>query len=146
MAHQWSIYIDNMALIQRLDGYILHVPIPRWNLRSDEDITRTAFNLLNKIPAKIVHVHSHQDENNDWTSLSFPAQMNTIADEQASLHRMLMDTPETDVTNLARAQLRINNIAITRDSQRELLQAISTSGDGTNTSLNRSAGLHNKKH
>jgi hypothetical protein len=122
-AHQWTIYIDNMALIQRLDGYILHVPIPRWNLRSDEDITRTAFNLLNKIPAKIVHVHSHQDENDDWTSLSFPAQLNTIADEQATSHRTLMDTPETDVNNLARAQLRIDNIAITRDSQRELLQA-----------------------
>jgi hypothetical protein len=122
-AHEWTIYIDNMALIQRLDGYTLHVPIPRWNLRSDEDITRTAFNLLNKIPAKKVHVHSHQDENTEWTSLSFPAQMNTTADEQASFNRMLMDTPEIDVINLARAQLRIDNTAITRDSQRELLHA-----------------------
>jgi hypothetical protein len=121
--HKWTIYIDNMALIKRLEGYSTNIPVPRWNLRSDEDITHFAKILMSSIPARLVHIHSHQDDNSDWHNLSFPAQLNTIADEQASLQRQLMDGPETDVVNLAQAQLRIDNIAITRDSQRALLQA-----------------------
>jgi hypothetical protein len=37
-----------------------------------------------------------------------------------------MDGPESDVMNLAQAQLRINNIAITHDSQRTILHAASS--------------------
>jgi hypothetical protein len=119
--HKWTIYIDNMALIKRLEGYSTNIPVPRWNLRSDEDIMHFANVLLSSIPARLIHIHSHQDDNSDWQNLSFPAQLNIIADEQASLHRQLMDGPETDVVNMAQAQLCIDNIAITRDSQRALL-------------------------
>jgi ribonuclease HI len=99
-AHRITIYIDNMVLIQRMEGYRAHVSVPRWNLRSDQDITRFANKLMADIPANIVHVHSHQDDNKDWENLSFPAQLNTMADEQASHHREMMDRPAEDVTNL----------------------------------------------
>jgi hypothetical protein len=35
----------------------------------------------------------------------------------------MMEEPDSDVINLARAQLRIKDVAITRDSQREILHA-----------------------
>jgi hypothetical protein len=79
--------------------------------------------LLSRIPARLSHIHSHQDDNSDWQQLSFPAQLNTLADEQASHQRLLMDNPDTDVINLAQAQLCINNIAITHDSKHTILQA-----------------------
>jgi hypothetical protein len=115
-----------MALIQRMESYKYHIPIPRWNLRSDEDITRIANRLLSVIPARLFHIHSHQDEKLEWQQLSMAAQLNIIADEQASHHRSLMDGPASDVINLAQAQLRINDIAITRDSQRAILHAASS--------------------
>jgi hypothetical protein len=121
--HTWTIYIDNMALIQRMEGYSVHTPIPRWNLRSDEDITHLANELLSHIPARLSHIHSHQDDSSDWQQLPFSAQLNTLADELASHQRLLMENPDTDVINLAQAQLRIDDIAVTRDSQRTILQA-----------------------
>lgn len=120
--HKITIHIDNMALIQRMEGCRTQVPVPRWNLRSDEDITRLAHSLLTTT-TNIIHVHSHQDDDKDWEKLSFPAQLNIMADEEATHHREMMDGPATMVTNIARAQLRIQNMAITRDSQRLLLQA-----------------------
>jgi hypothetical protein len=113
-----------MALIQRMEGYKTQVPVPRWNLRSDEDITSVANTLLRTIPARILlHIHSHQDENTEWQQLKFPAQLNIMADELATQQRNQMDKPAEEVKNIATAQLRINNMAITRDSQRELLTA-----------------------
>jgi hypothetical protein len=121
-SHQTTIYIDNMAMIHRLEGYRTRTPVPRWNLvRSDEDITRYANTLLADTSANIVHVHSHQDEGNNWENLSFSAQLNTMADEQASHHREMMEEPAVEVANLMQVQLRIGHMAITRDSQRYLL-------------------------
>jgi hypothetical protein len=122
-SHQTTIYIDNMALIQRIEGYRTQTPVSRWNLHSDEVITKYANKLLADIPANIVHVHSHQDEGNDWENLSFSAQLNIMADEQASHHREMMEGPADEVKNLMQAQLRIGNMAIARDSQRNLIHA-----------------------
>jgi hypothetical protein len=105
---------------------MVHIPAPQWNLWSDKDITRIANGLLSVIPARLSHIHSHQDEKSERQQLSFAAQLNIIADEQASHHWLLMDGPESDVMNLAQAQLRINNIAITHDSQRAILHAASS--------------------
>jgi hypothetical protein len=30
--HTWTIYINNMALIQRMESYMVHIPAPQWNL------------------------------------------------------------------------------------------------------------------
>jgi hypothetical protein len=117
-----TLHINNMALIQRMEGYRTQVPVPRWNLCSDEDITHLAHSLLPDT-ANISHVHSHQDDDKAWEELSFPAQLNIIADEQATHQQDLMDGPATMVTNIARAQLRIQNMAVTRDSQWLLLHA-----------------------
>jgi hypothetical protein len=121
--HVWNIYIDNKSLIQRMDGYSLYVPIPRWNLRADEDITKTVRKLMQELPVKLIHIKSHQDDDQDWEKLSFQAQLNVMADEEATRQRNAMDEPESRVTRLLTAQLQIGMKDITRDSQQWLLHS-----------------------
>jgi hypothetical protein len=121
--HSWKIYIDNTSLIKRLASYDDQLRVSRWNLRSDEDITSVVQRVWNAIPHDIIHVKSHQDEHTDWEELSFQATLNIIADEQATRQRHSMAEAETDVRNLSRVQLRIGDIAITRDSQHWILKS-----------------------
>jgi hypothetical protein len=121
--HLWNIYIDNKALIQRMDGYLLHIPIPRWNLRADEDISKTVQLLMRDLPVKLIHIKSHQDDDQDWEKLSFQAQLNVMADAEATRQRNVMDAPEPRVTRLMTAQPQIGSIDITRDSQQWLLNS-----------------------
>jgi hypothetical protein len=80
-----------------------------------------AFHILNPIPHTLIHVKSHQDSAKDTLELPFPAIMNVMADQQATRQQNLMTKPASMVQNLATAQLQINNICITRDSQKWLL-------------------------
>jgi hypothetical protein len=99
------------------------MPVPCWNLRPDKDIARTAHSLLAKLPIQLQHVKSHQDNKHGPTQINFEAQMNILADEEATRQRNTMCGPAEDVHNIAIAQLRIADMAITRDSQQWLLQA-----------------------
>jgi hypothetical protein len=119
----WNIYINNKALIQLMDGYLLHIPIPRWNLRADEDISKTVQLLMRDLPVKLIHIKSHQDDDQDWEKLSFQAQLNVMADAEATRQRHVMDEPEPRVTRLMTAQLQIGSIDITRASQQWLLNS-----------------------
>jgi hypothetical protein len=121
--HSWRVYIDNKSLIQRMETYVNNLQVARWNLRPDEDITRTAHETWRCIPYRLIHVKSHQDTTTEWDKLTFPAMLNVIADEQATLHRNVMQSPATKVRNLAKVQLQINDIAITRDSQQWILKS-----------------------
>jgi hypothetical protein len=51
--------------------------------------------------------------------------MNIMADDQATRQRNTMTAAREEVIPLSRAQIRINKIAVTRDSQRWLLHAAS---------------------
>jgi hypothetical protein len=121
--HSWRVYIDNKSLIQRMETYSEQFGIARWNLRPDEDITRAAHDIWRTVAYQLIHVKSHQDTHTDWDKLSFPAILNVIADEQATNHRNTMHNPTSTVKNLARVQLRIQDVAITRDSQQWILKA-----------------------
>jgi hypothetical protein len=120
--HTWRIFTDSKSLIQRIDSFHNQISIPRWNLRPDEDIAKAAYTILSKIPAQLIHIKSHQDRTKSIEKLTFEAQLNVIADEEATRQRNRAHQPEADVRNIGVAQLRINNIAITSDSQRWLLQ------------------------
>jgi hypothetical protein len=115
--HTWKIYLDSKLLIQRMNSYHTRLPVPRWNLRPDEDIARTAHNLMAKLPIQLQHVKSHQDEKQGAALIKFEAQMNILADEEATRQRNKMAGPAEEVSNIAIAQLRIAGTAITRDSQ-----------------------------
>jgi hypothetical protein len=64
----------------------------------------------------LVHIKSHQDDNTDFEKLSFPASLNVLADEQATRQQNIMEAPVETVVNIARVQLQLKDIAITRDS------------------------------
>jgi hypothetical protein len=120
--HEWFFYLDNKSMIQRLEGYS-QIYTPKWNLRPDKDITKLAHKLLHTIPHQFTHVKSHQDNIKNDKKLPFPAVMNIMADQLASRQRNLMTKPDSTVTNLATAQLRIKDVCITRDSQKWLLHS-----------------------
>jgi hypothetical protein len=78
---------------------------------------------MSTLPIKLCHVRSHQDEKNSSAKINFEAQMNILADHEATGQKNKMTGPADDVRNIAIAQLRIGGVAITRDSQRWILQA-----------------------
>jgi hypothetical protein len=119
--HRWKLYIDNKSLIQRLHSFDKHKCIPRWNLRPDEDIAKATHKILNHIPIQLIHTKGHQDSSMANEQLSFDAHLNIFADKEATMQRQTMQKPESTVQKLGVAQLRINEIDITRDSQRWLL-------------------------
>jgi hypothetical protein len=90
-------------------------------LRPDEDICKVALDLLRKLQIQIQHIKSHQDQKTSIDKLPFEAVLNTMADKEATRQRNLMKTPDSNVQILGAAQLRINDIAITRDSHRWLM-------------------------
>jgi hypothetical protein len=121
--YQWEFYLDNKSMITRIEGYDQWTAVPRWNLRPDEDVTQTAHKLLQGIPAKFLHVKSHQDSKQKEESLPMHVRMNIQADYQATRQRNEMSAASEEVLPLARVQLRIGEIAVTRDSQKWLLHA-----------------------
>lgn len=131
--HSWKFYLDNKAMIQRMRSYQWKENVPKCNLRSDADITNLADEHLRNFPATLLHVKSHQDAQQDMSALPFNAQLNVLADAQATLQHDLMDMPLTKISGL-QPVLVIGNVPITRDSQRWLLQK---GGRGTNHTILR---------
>jgi ribonuclease HI len=119
--HSWKFYIDNKAMIQRMESYKATIRHSKWNLRSDSDITNKAHEYLRHIPASLVHVKSHQDDGKDNSKLTFDAQMNIMADAMATQQRDQMSKPVTRVTG-NHCHLIIKDRYITRDSKTWLLQ------------------------
>jgi hypothetical protein len=119
--HTWKFYIDNKAMIQRMLSYQWKEKSSKWNLRPDADITNFADEHLRNFPASLIHVKSHQDEHKETDVLPFDAQLNVLADAQATLQHDLMDAPMTKVRGL-QPTLQIGDRCITRDSQKWLLQ------------------------
>jgi hypothetical protein len=118
--HEWFFYLDNQSMIQRLSGY-KGVSPSKWNLRPDEDITKMASLVITPIPHHFIHVKSHQDTSKNPEDLPFPAVLNIMADQQATRQKSLMTKPATEVQNISTAQLRIQGMCITRESQKWLL-------------------------
>jgi hypothetical protein len=119
--HRWKFYIDNKAMIQRMESYKGNIRHSKWNLRSDADITNKAQEYLRHIPGTLVHVKSHQDEAKETKTITFDAQLNIIADALATQQRDNMQKPVTKVQG-DHCHLVIKDRFITRDSQRWLLQ------------------------
>jgi hypothetical protein len=120
--HPVTIYIDNKSLIQRISSFRDQTRVPRWNLRPDEDIALAAYEVLQNMPVKLEHVQSHQDRRDKTTTLTLAAQLNITADEEATRQRNRMSEPVSKVQLIGAAQLKVNDIAITRDSQRWIMR------------------------
>jgi ribonuclease HI len=88
----WRLYVDNQAMIKRMESYRTTIPHSRWNLRPDADITNRANEQITGIPVQYIHVKSHQDNQNP-KELGFDAELNIMADELATRQRRLMTEP-----------------------------------------------------
>jgi hypothetical protein len=104
-----------------MESFRTRTNIPRWNLRPDEDICKVAAALLRKLPVRIQHIKSHQDRKQSLEDLPFEAILNTVADKEATRQQHRMTGPATNVNILGAAQLWIDDIAITRNSQKWLI-------------------------
>jgi hypothetical protein len=120
--HTWKFYIDNKAMIDRMDSYTSAINNAQWNLRSDADITNQAYDNLSRIPASYIHVKSHQDnKDTDLEKLPFNAQMNIMADALATQQREMMKRPVT-IANTKFCHLVIKDKYITRDTKKQIIQ------------------------
>jgi hypothetical protein len=97
--HAWKMYIDNKAMIQRMESYHGKIRHSKSNLRSDADITNKAHNMLADLPVAFIHVKSHQDLTTDHERLPYNAQLNVLADAQATLQQNQMSEPLTTIKN-----------------------------------------------
>jgi hypothetical protein len=95
--------------------------------RPEADITNIADTLLQEISnVQIRHIKSHQDNYAPADKLSWPAQLNIIADQQATKQREMMDQPLTMVTNTTKGMLLIGDVFVTRNAGQLLWQAASS--------------------
>jgi hypothetical protein len=94
----------------------------RWMHLPDIDITNIAHDKTKDLEPQFLHVKSHQNNQNASSSkLSYPAQLNIMADALATQQRITMTKPEIQVSH-RHIHLKINDIFITRDSQRWLME------------------------
>jgi ribonuclease HI len=119
--HSWKFYLDNRAMIQRMESYAHDNKHSKWNLRPDADITNHVSEILETFPATLIHVKSHQDRDTEFDKLSYPAKLNVMADMQALTQHDVMHAPMILSEHL-QPTLVLGNIPITRDSQQWILQ------------------------
>jgi hypothetical protein len=116
----WHFFVDNQAMIKRMESYELQIPSSGWNLRADADITNFAYGTLKELHPSFQHVKSHQDTNESDEPLPFDAQINVIADDLATRQRVIMTEPLAHMNGLG-CTLHIDGMPITRDSKKWIL-------------------------
>jgi hypothetical protein len=120
--HKLFIHIDNKALISRMERYndsginnkSIHFP--------DSDVTISAHCVLQKWSPQFQHVKGHSSTKTP--DISFPTQLNSIADELARDQLGTMKHPKKEVTSHF-CLLRRDDIYITRDIQKIVMNAAS---------------------
>jgi hypothetical protein len=116
----WQLYIDNKSMVDRLSQPWNQI-MPKQKLRPEADITNMASRLLQKQDGtRVLHVKSYQDQSTPADKLSWPAQLNIIADQQATEQRARMKEPAAMVTSTTNGLLHIQGVAITRDATQVL--------------------------
>jgi ribonuclease HI len=123
IAHKsWKLHIDNKSMVDRLTEYTkLRKRKAKHQTRLEVDITNIADELLRKLSnVQVLHIKSHQDDITPADKLTWPARLNIIADNQATLQREAMDSPAATVTNTTMGMLHITEMAITRNADQIL--------------------------
>jgi hypothetical protein len=80
-------YCDNYSLLKKEENFHTQdIDSSSWYTNPDHDVIMTLGALRTKFPLCLasLQVHAHQDENCEFNLLSRPAQLNVLADEDAS--------------------------------------------------------------
>jgi hypothetical protein len=120
---KWFFHIDNKSLIRRMESYREENVTARWEHKPDIDITDEAHDNINNIDAQFLFIRSHQDRAQNQ-KISFPAQMNILADSLAAQQMELMKKPRKRIT-IRHHHLIIRDMVVTKDLQRIILEAAS---------------------
>jgi hypothetical protein len=120
--HKLFIHIDNKAIIGRVERYYEQGVTNKSILFPDSDVTISAFKELKCWQAQLHHVKSHNTSSSDANSL--PEKLNKIADELARDQMHTMKCPHT-VVQSPLCILKINEVYITRDTQKSILEVAS---------------------
>jgi hypothetical protein len=120
--HIWHFYLDCKTLIDKIELFRTAMFLPKWNLSPDADIVLRAHTLLEMIPATFVHVKGHYDATKSNRQPSRQEQLNSIADSLAAQQGEKNLGPITDIPS-SFCQLKINDMFITKDSHKWLMEA-----------------------
>lgn len=124
-SHNWHLYIDNTALINRIKWHDEEKCSAKMALLPDVDITLLIHQLLKPLPMQIEHVTSSKRNTNNnpaaWHEL-----LHDIADALATQYRTTMDTPDSNVISHAYRILKIQDVPVTRHHQRWIMQFASS--------------------
>jgi hypothetical protein len=121
--HEWYFYINNKTLIKSLERHRNEQEYSKWNLNPDADVVKYAHKLTKHIPLNLVHVKSHQSSGKDFSKLSLPVQMNTIADQLAEEQQQYRENPPE--VYLPFCYLKIWGKHVTKESKQLLLEEAS---------------------
>jgi hypothetical protein len=120
--HKLFLHIDNKALISRMERYNdsgIHTKSTHF---PDSDVTISAHRDLQQWSAQFQHVKGHSTT--QTPEINFPTRLNSIADELARDQLGTMKQPKQEV-NSHFCLLRINDMYITRDIQKIVMNAAS---------------------
>jgi hypothetical protein len=123
--HIWTILLDSTSLIKQMENLQETTLNPKGIYNPHANIIRMAHCLLKPYTPEYVHVKSHQKDNKTTSGLSFDAKLNIMADDLANNQRSEMSQTRQDVTTDS-AQLLINDVTITKDHQRSILESSSS--------------------
>jgi hypothetical protein len=98
---------------------------PKWNFIPHADIIKTAHLLLRKFPIVYSYVKAHQDRSTENKELSRAATLNIMADKLAQQQRNTMKTANNSIVTMTQVHLRINDITITKECQRWIMDTAS---------------------
>jgi hypothetical protein len=122
--HVWTIHLDNMGLIKQMETIPQDSQSPKWNFTPHADIIQTAYENLKQFPVTYSYIKAHQDKSEGAKNLSRAATLNIMADNLAQQHREEMTQAHCTVST-SHVHLKINDIIITKDHQRWLLDTSS---------------------
>ena len=123
---------DNLELITRLQDHRRYInPYFNTTLGAEFDLTKQ-IHLLHKahnLPSYFQHVKGHQDRTTEYAKLDLPAQLNCDADQLAGqfyYNRNAVFYDHVDILPSCPAKLTINNIDVTSQYKKQLIQAYGT--------------------
>lgn len=130
-------WLDNQSVINRINNTMdRKYTTPNQKLQSEQDVIDEIVTTMRSLPLSIEvkWVKGHQDQGNNFTSLSLPAQLNCEADRKAATPVLRTLTHPQIVPWLPQTpcQFRIHNRTITSKIKRHIHHAAQTP-NSTNT-------------
>ena len=112
MFFKLQFYCDNKSLVRNVNNFLQYFDGSfRRSLTANYDVVYLIACVLRLFPAdiiKVIHIKGHQDAVQPVTRLSWPAQLNVIADREANRYIRQHPTPSLIPLNLPSVQIHLH--------------------------------------